>query len=96
MRQGLPTLQEARAELDRIAPPAGLADLHDDIGKLLELRTRAYRTAVEATDSPAQDWHGPVEADLDSANALIVRLNAQLQQIDAAASQALQQQMASP
>lgn len=84
-----PELQAILRALDAIEPPPLLAPFHRDTRKLVATRLEAYGRTVEgwAAEQKGDEFaslYRQAEAKLDEANQLIIQLNAQMQQINAA------------
>lgn len=84
-----PELQAILKALDAIEPPPLLAPFHRDTRKLVATRLEAYGRTVEgwAAEQKGDEFvslYRQAEAKLAEANQLILDLNAQMQQINAA------------
>ena len=77
-------LTRALVDFDKLEPPPKLAILHRDVEQLLLLRLEAYTTLLEGWSNNEEGLYEVAEARLAAANALIVGLNEQLMQVDAA------------
>lgn len=79
-----PRLLEALVALDRLQPPAQVADIQDSIRRLILLRLDAYRLVIEGYAAGDSTAYEEAEAKLAAANALIAAVNARLCEVDVA------------
>jgi len=79
-----PRLLEALVELDRIAPPGRVADVHEAVRRLIVLRLDAYARVMTGYASGDESLYAGAEDLLRRANALIPEINARLCEVDVA------------
>ena len=90
-----PQLQATLELLERIDPPARLAELHAEMRRLIQLRLEAFDQVsqgweVEQASSfaEAEPLYDQAEEMLDEANALAARVNEELEEVDIALAEA--------
>ena len=77
-----PKLLQIMEHIDRIKPPSALADLHQDIRRLVTLRLEAYGAVIDGWEAQDETRYEVAEGKLRQANALIVSLNEKLMDVD--------------